>query len=244
MLRLGAVILNGLLEGLEGIHRLLEHLHHRDAPHVLCTGLAHHVLGSLVFRHQAGVFAAHHGTQRANGHHRCQQAGCAHPPIEPEHQHQHSDKHGDGAHDVSQVVGQQGFRFGSRTVQTIAQKAGSVDVKEAQRRFHQMCHALLADVGSRTEGRQMGTHQGTEIDHNARQRKGEGHPTIPGNPRRLRPIGSHGDQIPGYQPDADVRKHPQHHGHSRQAQPQEGEPLIASGKAEQLTEITLFLLFQ
>ena len=55
VLGLGAVLLNGLLEGFEGIDRLLEDLHHRDAPDILGARLGHAVLGRLVLRHDLGV---------------------------------------------------------------------------------------------------------------------------------------------------------------------------------------------
>ena len=138
-------------------------------------------------------------------------------------------------------MGQQGFGFGGRAVQTVAQEPGGIAVKEAQGRFHQMCHALLADVGRRAEGGQMRAHQGAEIDEDTGQGKAEGHPAVPGDARRLRPVGGYGDQIPGHKPDADVRKHPQHHGHGRQAQPQEGEPLVPARIPQQHLQVIWFL---
>ena len=71
VLGLGAVLLNGLLEGFEGIHRLLEDLHHRDAPDILRASLGHAVLGCLVLRHNLGVLAAHHGEHSENRDHCC-----------------------------------------------------------------------------------------------------------------------------------------------------------------------------
>lgn len=71
------IILDGLLERLEGIDGLLEDLDHRDATDILGACLGHTVLGRLVFRHQLGVVAAHHGEHGHNGDHRSQQAGRA-----------------------------------------------------------------------------------------------------------------------------------------------------------------------
>ena len=81
-----------------------------------------------------------------------------------------------------------------------------------------MGYPSLADVGCRAEGRQMGTHQGGKIDHNAAQRKSKRQPAVLGDILRLRPVGRHGNQIPGHQPDTDVGGHAQQHGYCRQEQ--------------------------
>ena len=76
--------------------------------------------------------------------------------------------------------------------------------KKAQRGLHHMGHALLADVGRRAEGRQMGTHQAREVQDDASHRKGERQPAVLGDALRRRPVRRHRDQIPGRQPDANV----------------------------------------
>ena len=128
---LAAVILNGFFERLEGIDRLLEDFHHRDAADILGARLGHTVLGRLIFCHQLGVFSAHHGEHGDDGNHRRQQAGSAHPPVEDEHQHQHRKEHDDCADDVCQIVCQQRFGVGRRRVQPSPDKAGGVGVKIA-----------------------------------------------------------------------------------------------------------------
>ena len=243
VLGLGTVILDGLFERPEGIHRLLEHLYDGDAAHVLGAGLAHDILGRLVLHHQARVFAGHHGRHGAHGDHRRQQAGRAHTPIEHEHQHQHGDKHGHGAYDIGQIVGQQRLSLGSRAVQPVAQQARGVGIEEAQRRLHQVGHARLPDVRSRAERRQVGAHQRGKVDDDARHREGEGHPSVAGDARRLRPVRRDGDQIPGHQPDADIGQHPQHHGHGGQSQTQECQPLVTARVAQQHGKLVLFFLF-
>ena len=131
MLCFCTVIFDGLLKGLKGIYGLLEHLDHGDTPHILRASLAHHILGCLVFCHQSGVFAAHHRGHRQDGYHCRQQAGGAHPPVKDEHQNQHGEEHGDRSHDVRQVVGKQGFRFGGRSVQTVSKKPRGIGIEEA-----------------------------------------------------------------------------------------------------------------
>ena len=242
VLGLGAVVLNRLLERLEGVDRLLEDLDHRDTPDVLSACFGDAVQGRLIFTQDLGVFTAHHGEHGHNGDHRRQQAGRPHPPVKDEHHHQHGDEQGDGAHDVRQVVGQQGLRVGRRRVQPPADEAGGVGVEKTQRGLHHMGHALLADVGRRAEGRQMGTHQSREVQDDAGHRKGERQPAVLGDALRRRPVRRHRDQIPGRQPDADVGRHAQQHGHRRQGQPQEGQPFVAARVVQQDGHIALSLL--
>ena len=63
--------------------------------------------GRLIFRHQPGVFAAHHAKHSA-GLRSPPPAGRrrAHPPVKDKHQHQHGQKQGDGPYDIGQIVGQ------------------------------------------------------------------------------------------------------------------------------------------
>ncbi|SCJ22472.1 Uncharacterised protein [uncultured Blautia sp.] len=105
-----------------------------------------------------------------------------------------------------------------------------------------MGHTLLADIGRRAEGSQMGTHQSHKIQDDAGHRKGERQPTVLGDALRLRPVRRHRDQVPGCQPDADVGCHAQQHGHRRQGQAQKGQALVAACVAQQDGHITLFLL--
>ena len=226
--RFAAVRLNGLLESLEGVDRLLENLDHRDAPDVLRARLGHAVLGRLVLRHQFGVFAPHHGEHGRHRDHRRQQAGGAHPPVKEEHHHQHGHKQGDGAHDVRQVVGQQRFRLRRRRVQPPPDEARGVGVEKAQGGLHHVGHPPLADVGRGAEGRQVGAHEPREVQQNAAHRKREGQPAVLGDALRPGPVRCHGDQVPGHQPDAEVGHHAEQHRHRRQSQAQEGQPLVAA----------------
>ena len=241
MFCLGTVIFNGLLEGFERIHGLLENLHDRNAPNIFRSGLAHDILSCLVFCHEPSIFTAHHAGKGADRHDCCKQAGRTHPPVKHKHQDQHGEKHGHGSHNVSEIVGEQGFCFRCCSIQTVAQKAGGVAVKEAQRRFHQVLHALPADIGGCTESCQVSAHQGRKVDEDAGQCEGKSHPAVPGNACCLCPVGGCGYQVTGNQPDADIGQHPQDHGDGRQTKSEEGEPFVAACIAEQHLQVVGFL---
>ena len=242
VLRLGAVLLDGLLERLEGPHRLLEDLHHRDAPDILGARLGHPILGGLVFGHKLCVFAAHHGKHGEDGDDCRQQAGAAHPPVKDKHQGQHGHKQGNGAHDVCQVMGQQRLGIRRSGIQPSPDETGGVGVEPAQRGLHHMGHAPLADVGRRAKRRQMGTHQAGKIQRDPAHLGRKRHPAVPGDALGRRPVRGNLDQIPGRQPDTDVGRHAQQHGRRRQGQPQKGQPSVAARIVQQGGHIALFLL--
>ena len=242
VLRLGAVVLDGLLKGLEGVDGLLKNFDYRDAAHILGAGFGHAVLSRLVLCHQCGILAAHHAAHGEYGNHRRQQAGRAHAPVKHEHQHQHGEKQCNRAYNVRQIVGQQRFRVGGRRIQLATDQTGGIGVKITQRCLHHMGHALLADVGCRAERSQVGTHQAKEVDEDTAYRKSEGDPTVVRHAPGLRPVRRHSDQISCRQPNAEVRDHAAHHGHRRQSQPQEGEPPVAARISQQNGQSVLLLL--
>ena len=241
--RLGAVFLDGFFERLEGIHRLLEDLHHGNAAHVLRARLADAVQRRLIFSHDFRVLAAHHREHGDHRDHRRQHAGRAHPPVKHEHQHQHGDEEHNGAHDVRQVVRQQRLGIGRRRVQPPADEAGGVRVEIPQRRFHHVRHAPLADVGRRTERRQMRAHQPREIDGDTAHGKGKGQPAIAADALRRHPVRRHGDEVARRQPDTDVRREAHQHGHRRQAKSQKGQALSAPRVIQQNRYVAFFPLF-
>ena len=243
MLRLGAILLNRLLKRLKGIHRLLEDLHHGNTPDILGARLGHPVLGRLVLRHDLSVLPSHHGKHGDHGDHRRQKAGPAHPPVKHKHERHHGQKQHRRSHNVRQIMGQQRLRISRRRVQTAADQAGGVGVKEPQRRLHHVGHSLFANVGGGAEGGQMGAHQAKKIQDNAGHRETKGHPAISCDPLSPRPLRGHGDQIPGRQPDTDVGRHAQHHGHRRQHQPQKGQVLPVSRVIQQNGYAAFSLLF-
>ena len=147
------------------------------------------------------------------------------------------------ARDIREVVGQQRLCLGGCAVQTVAQQPGGVGVEEAKRRLHQVFHARLADVARRAEGREVRAHQRGEIDQDPRKGEGKGHPAVAGDAGRLCPVGSHGDEVPGHQPDANVRKHPKDHGYSGQGKTKKCETLITACVAKQGSKVALFFTF-
>ncbi len=138
-------------------------------------------------------------------------------------------------------VRQQRLRLGGRAVQAVAQQTGGVGVEEAQRRFHQVRHTPLADVGGRAERGQMRAHQRREVNRDAGHGKRKGHPAVTRDPRCERPARRHGDEIPRGKPDADIGRHAEDHGDCGQAQTQKGQLLIAARVAEQDSQVALFL---
>ena len=194
MLGLAAVLLDGLLKRLKGIHRLLEDLHDRDTADILGAALVMRSCAASIRRHQMGV-CAHHEAHCKHRDHRCQQAGRAHPPVKDEHQRQHGDEKGRLCHNIREVVGKQRSVSAAAASSRPRIRAGGVGVEEAERGPHHVGDALLADVGRRAERRKMGAHQAREIDHNAAYRKGERQPPVLGDVLRLRPRRRDGDQV-------------------------------------------------
>ena len=244
ILRLFAVILDGLPEGPEGINRLLENLHHGNTPNVLRTGLADVILGFLVIRDHLRVLSAHHAGHGRDGNHCRQQARASHAPVENKHQHQHGNKHGYRADDIRQVMGQQRLCLRSRPVQAVPEQAGRIGIKKAQRRLHQVRHALFPDIACRAEGRQVGAHQRREIHQDAAHHGGKRQPAVPGNAGSPRPLRRHGNQVPHSQPDTEIRNHSQHHGRTGKPHTQPGQfPVAARVFQECRHIILLFPLF-
>ena len=60
MLCFCAVIVNGLLKGLEGVDGLLENLDYRDPADIFGPRFGHPILGGLIFCHDLSVFTSHH----------------------------------------------------------------------------------------------------------------------------------------------------------------------------------------
>ena len=141
-----AVILDGGVEGLEGVDRLLEHLHHGDATDVLHRLAAHALDLLLIAVEEAGVLAAHHHAHGEQGQHHGEQAQQAHPPVKEE---QYDDS-GDGRHrrggQVGELVGQQVLGEPGVVVDELAQPPRLVPGEKAQREPQHMGHGGPPDV--------------------------------------------------------------------------------------------------
>ena len=125
------ICVDGFLERAERVDRLLEHLDHGNAAHVLSSSLARMVECVVVLSHEVGVLAAHHCEKRTDGNDRCQHAGSAHAPVKHEEQHKQRDEHGSGARNVGEVVGKERLGLGSSTVYAATQKSGCMRVEVA-----------------------------------------------------------------------------------------------------------------
>ena len=81
-----AVAEDGGMKALEGVNRLLEYLHHRDAPDILC-GLGGNALSCpLVFLKELHASPGHHGHQADKPDNHGDQAGKPHAPVKDEEQ--------------------------------------------------------------------------------------------------------------------------------------------------------------
>ena len=58
-----------------------------------------------------------------------------------------------------------------------------------------MGHQRLADISGDTEGRQVGTHQSADINHDGQHRKAHRHPTIADDVRGLCVVGGHRNDL-------------------------------------------------
>ena len=127
------VILDGGVEGLEGVDRLLEHLYHRNTPDILHRLAAHALDLFLIAVEEAGVLAAHHQAHGQQSQHHGEQAQKAHPPVKEE---QHDDG-GDGRHrrggQIGQLMSQQILGKPGIVVDELAQPSRLVPGEKAQR---------------------------------------------------------------------------------------------------------------
>ena len=162
----------------------------------------------------SGEFSA--AEKQRKRHRDAPQAGKRHPPVKNKHQDDHGNCHGGASDNVRQIVGKQRLRLRSRPVKTIADQAGSIGIKETERGLHQMRHALLTDIGSRTERSQMCAHQRREIDRDPGHGKTESHPSVAGDAGGFRPVRRHIQchhqaEADGEENDADIGMFPGRH---------------------------------
>ena len=199
-----AVILNGSVEGLEGVDRLLEHLYHRNAPDILHRLAAHALDLLLIAVEEAGIFAAHHQAHGQQSQHHGEQAQKAHPPVKEE---QHDDG-SDGCHrrggQVGELMGQQVLGEPSVVVDELAQPPRLIPGKKAQGELQHMGHSGAPDVPGGAEGRDMGGHKGGKVQQDTANGKPHRHPAkttqIPGPVQ----AGPGGQYASGHQPDTQV----------------------------------------
>ena len=239
-----AVILNGSVEGLEGVDRLLEHLYHRNAPDILHRLAAHALDLLLIAVEEAGIFAAHHQAHGQQSQHHGEQAQKAHPPVKEE---QHDDG-SDGCHrrggQVGELVGQQVLGEPGVVVDELAQPPRLIPGKKAQGELQHMGHSGAPDVPGGAEGRDMGGHKGGKVQQDTANGKPHRHPAkttqIPGPVQ----AGPGGQYASGHQPDTQVGCQPQHRRQGGQDTAQDRQVFVPARIAQDASQAAWFLLFQ
>ena len=104
-----AVAEDGGMKALEGVNRLLEHLHHRDAPDIL-RGLGGNALSCpLVFLKELHASPGHHAHQADKPDDHGDQAGKPHAPVKDEEQSHRQYRRYDPAHRVGDGMGKERF---------------------------------------------------------------------------------------------------------------------------------------
>ena len=160
----------------EGVHGLLEHLHHRNAPDVFHRLRAHFFNLLLIPVEEARVFPAHHHAHADHRKHHGEQTQKPHPPVEQKQHHDSRHRRENGRRQIGQLVGQQILRQPRVVVDELSQPPGLVSGEKSQREVHHMGHSSPPDVPRRPEGGDVGTHQGREIKDNVGGREDHGHP--------------------------------------------------------------------
>ena len=179
-----AVAEDGGMKALEGVNRLLEHLHHRDAPDIL-RGLGGNALsGTLVFLKELHAGARHHGHQADKPDNHGDQAGEPHAPVKDKEQPHRQCRRYDPAHRVGDGMGKERFCQCRVVVDLLAQPPRKVDVKVPQRQVNEMSGRRLSHICRHPEGRKVRTHEPGEIDRRAQKRRRQRIPAVAGKPCR------------------------------------------------------------
>ena len=179
-----AVAEDGGMKALEGVNRLLEYLHHRDAPDIL-RGLSGNALSCpLVFLKELHARPGHHGHQADKPDDHGDQAGKPHAPVKDEEQPHRQYRRYDPAHRVGDGVGKERFCQRRVVVDLLAQPPREVGVKVPQRQVNEMGDRRLSHICRHPEGRKVRTHEPGEIDRRAQKRRRQRIPAVAGKPCR------------------------------------------------------------
>ena len=172
------------MKALEGVNRLLEHLHHRDAPDIL-RGLGRNALsGALVFPKELHASPGHHTHQADKPDDHGDQAGKPHAPVKDEEQPHRQYRRYDPAHRVGDGVGKERFCQCRIVVDLLAQPPREVGVKVPQRQVNEMGGRRLSHICRHPEGRKVCTHEPGEIDRRAQKCRRQRVPAVAGKPCR------------------------------------------------------------
>ena len=200
-----------VVEGLERVDGLLEHLHDGDPAHVLGPRLVHFDERLHVPGHELHAASAHHAGHAAYREDYRSEAGKAQPPVEREEQREHANDHGDRPRRVGQLVREKPLRLRRAPVDHAPERPRRVRVEVPERRVHQALDGALAHVRRATERRQVRAHETGEIQGDAERAERERPPPVRGDPCRSAPVRRRRDQVARHQPDAHVRAEARQH---------------------------------
>ena len=236
-----AVAEDGGMKALEGVNRLLEHLHHRDAPDIL-RGLGGNTLsGALVFLKELHARPGHHAHQADKPDNHGDQAGKPHAPVKDEEQSHRQYRRYDPAHRVGDGVGKERFCQRRVVVDLLAQPPRKIGVKVPQRQVNEMGGRRLSHICRHPEGRKVRTHEPGEIDRRAQKRRRQRVPAVAGKP--CRNAASRRQNAPGCVPDKDERENTDRRRNAGQPAAQDGQPLMPSGVFQQPAQHRRLLCF-
>ena len=221
--------------------RLLKHLDHGNAAHVLGAGLVHAHERAHIGLHELAALAAHHGRHGANRYDDRDEAGRAQAPIKGKEQHEQACNHSCSARDVGQHVREQRLGRSSAPVHDAAQLTGGARIEVAERQLEQMPTCGLANIGGAAERRQVRAHEAREVNDDARQGKAYSPPAVRRDACSLAPVRGHGDEVARYEPNAHVGSKAQKLRHRREPHPQVREAFAITRVRKQLAHAPCFL---
>ena len=236
-----AVAEDGGMKALEGVNRLLEYLHHRDTPDILC-GLGGNALSCpLVFLKELHARPGHHAHQADKPDNHGDQAGKPHAPVKDEEQYHRQYRRYDPAHRVGDGVGEEGFCQRRVVVDLLAKPSREVGVKVPQWQVNKMGDRRLSHICRHPEGRKVRTHEAGEIDRRAQKCRRQCIPAVAGKP--CRNAASRRQNASGRVPDKDERENADRRRNAGQPAAQDGQPLMPSGICQQPAQHRRLLFF-
>ena len=212
------VIVDGGFEPVEGENGLPEGLDHRNAPHIFDRLVAHALERVLVLPHILLHGRARHAHHDGKAESDRDQAGDAVAPIVQEQHDQHTERHGDGARHIRQVVREQRFRGTGHLRHDPAHLAGAHFIRKVDGQAGNMAHQLLSHIGGRAECAAVRTDQRGHVHEPGQHREQHGHPPVADDPCGLRKVRLHIQHFPDDPPQVHEGQQRQHAAQGRQDQ--------------------------
>ena len=189
------IAVDGPLKSLEGVDGLPEGFHNRNAPHILHRLVVHIRQGVLVELHVLRHGRSGHFEHSRKAQDYRQEADKAKPPVKQKQHDDHAHRRGDRRRHIGKLVGQIGFGGRAAVADDAANFSAACLPDETQGQLGNMGHQRLADISGDTEGRQVGTHQSADIDHDGQHRKSHRHPAVADDVRGLCVVGGHRNDL-------------------------------------------------